>query len=74
MCIHRHEAVDWHETRNPYSRGGMQFLWSTWIRVGGHGDPASASPAEQLWRAWLLWHRDGGSWREWSTARVCGLA
>ena len=74
LCIHRHEAVNWHERRNPSSRGGMQFLYSTWHGVGGYGDPADATAREQLYRARILWLRDGGSWREWSTARLCGLA
>ena len=80
-CIHRHETfglppmswASWHDTRNPISRGGMQFLPSTYRSVGGTGDPARASKREQLYRAWLLWNRDGGSWREWSTAGRCGL-
>lgn len=73
MCIHRHEAVDWHEASNPSSRGGMQIQYGTWASVGGRGDPADASPAEQLYRAYLIWKRDGGSWREWTTAPLCGL-
>lgn len=74
MCIHRYEAVDWHERRNPSSRGGMQIQYATWSSVGGRGDPADASPGEQLLRAFFIWHRDGGSWREWTTAGKCGLA
>lgn len=31
------------------------------------------SPREQLYRAWLLWKHDRGSWHEWGTAGVCGL-
>ena len=27
--------------------------------------PFSASAQEQLYRAWLVWKRDGGSWRAW---------
>jgi hypothetical protein len=73
-CIHRHEAIRWHERSNPSSRGGMQFLWSTWRSVGGVGDPASASQREQLWRARIVWLRDGGSWVEWATAPLCGLS
>ena len=74
LCIHRYEARDWHERSNPSSRGGMQFLYSTWRSAGGVGDPANASPREQLWRARIVWRRDGRSWREWpNTARLCGL-
>lgn len=57
----------------------MQFLASTWMGVGGRvaGRPlhwaSLATPHEQLYRAWLVWKRDGGSWREWGTARSCGL-
>jgi hypothetical protein len=51
----------------------MQFLYETWASVGGHGDPARASEREQLARAFLVWQRDGGSWREWATARACEL-
>jgi hypothetical protein len=72
-CIHRHEAVDWHERRNPVSRGGMQIVWSTWASVGGRGDPADWSVREQVYRAYLIWFRDGGSWREWTTAGTCHL-
>jgi resuscitation-promoting factor RpfB len=56
--------------------GGFQFAAKTWRRAGGGrnaafahpGDPAYpfAVPArEQLHRAWLLWRRDGESWRSW---------
>lgn len=55
----------------------MQFLKSTWVGVGGRvlgSHWASRAPIrEQLFRAWLVWKRDGGSWREWGTARSCGL-
>jgi hypothetical protein len=48
-------------------RGMYQFSFSTWAVVGGSGDPAAASPAEQTWRAWLLLSRYGsGHWP------VCG--
>ena len=33
----------------------------TWRSVGGRGDPAKASEAEQDYRAWLLLRRTGGS-------------
>ena len=50
------------ESRGNYSvvsasgryRGAYQFDYSTWAGVGGSGDPAAASPAEQDYRALLL--------------------
>lgn len=64
--------ADW-RNRSTY-RGGMQFAFSTWRRAGGSGDPADASPAEQVFRARVIVLQDGGSWREWpETARACGL-
>jgi hypothetical protein len=78
-CVHRHESVDWHRagrdwagSPSPYY-GGMQFLVSTWHATGGLGLPSSWSAREQLYRAFLVWRRDGGSWSEWGTAAVCGL-
>jgi peptidoglycan hydrolase CwlO-like protein len=48
-------------------RGMFQFTYSTWASVGGHGDPAAASVAEQFARAAILYERDGpGQWP------VCG--
>ena len=41
-------------------RGKYQFLPSTWESVGGHGDPAKASEAEQDHRAAILLARTGG--------------
>jgi hypothetical protein len=79
LCVHRHESVDWGRAGvdwegrpSPYY-GGFQFLVSTWESVGGRGLPSSASPREQLYRAWLVWKRDRGSWREWGSAGECGL-
>ncbi len=40
-------------------RGAFQFDLSTWASVGGGGDPAMASPAEQDHRAQVLWSRRG---------------
>lgn len=48
-------------------RGKYQFTYSTWASVGGSGDPAAASSAEQDYRASLLYARDGAS--QWP---VCG--
>jgi hypothetical protein len=75
QCVHLKEGSWAANSGNGYF-GGMQFAAGTWKRVGGKtdaafahpGDPAypfSAAPAEQLYRAWLLWKRDGGTWRSW---------
>ena len=79
QCIHRRESVDWHLDHvnwqgrsSPYA-GGMQFLDDTWRRAGGTGNPAHWSKREQLYRAWRIWKLGGGSWREWGTAKACGL-
>lgn len=72
LCIHRHEGAFNATTGNGYE-GGFQFLPSTWRSVGGRGHAYAASPREQLYRAWLVYQRDGGSWREWGTARLCNL-
>jgi hypothetical protein len=71
-CIRAHEGWWTAATGNGYY-GAYQFLPSTWRSVGGRGLPSAAAPAEQTYRAWLVWSRDGGSWREWGTARACGL-
>jgi hypothetical protein len=48
-------------------RGKYQFSVATWQGVGGTGDPAAASEAEQDLRAALLYERSGpGQWP------VCG--
>jgi hypothetical protein len=48
-------------------RGKYQFSYGTWARVGGKGDPARASEAEQDRRAAMLLTRGGaGHWP------VCG--
>lgn len=48
-------------------RGLYQFDQQTWASVGGTGDPAAASPAEQTRRASILYSRTGAtSWP------VCG--
>ena len=48
-------------------RGMFQFTFATWAGVGGHGDPAQASAAEQIQRAAILYARSGpGQWP------VCG--
>jgi hypothetical protein len=40
-------------------RGAYQFDYSTWAAMGGTGDPAAASPAEQDYRALLLLRQRG---------------
>lgn len=44
-------------------RGLFQFSMPTWASVGGSGDPAQASVAEQLHRARILQARSG--WGQW---------
>ena len=74
-CVHLQEGAWTANTGNGYY-GGMQFMAQTWKRLGGTtdaafahpGDPAypfHASRTEQLYRAWLLWKHDGGTWRAW---------
>lgn len=40
-------------------RGAYQFTRGTWASVGGTGDPAGASPAEQDTRAQILYDQAG---------------
>jgi hypothetical protein len=74
-CVHLKEGAWTANTGNGYY-GGMQFARATWRHVGGKPDPAfthpgnraypfSATSAEQLYRAWVLWQRDGGTWHSW---------
>ena len=42
-------------------RGKYQFSYETWAAVGGSGDPAEASEAEQDYRAALLYAASGSS-------------
>jgi len=81
LCVHSHEGAWNDNTGNSYF-GGTQFLRSTWESVGGPYDPAfdhpgdrrypfRISPREQLYRMFLVWKRDGGSFREWGTAGLC---
>ena len=42
-------------------RGKYQFSFETWALVGGSGDPAAASEAEQDYRAALLYAQSGSS-------------
>lgn len=41
--------------------GLYQFDYGTWASVGGSGDPGAASPAEQTYRAALLYSRGGSN-------------
>ena len=71
-CIRQYESGNnYADSSNPYYRGAYQFSWSTWASVGGTGDPAGASPAEQDMRAEMLVAKDG--WGAWSTASLCGV-
>jgi hypothetical protein len=42
-------------------RGKYQFDYATWASVGGSGDPAAASEAEQDMRAAILYARAGST-------------
>lgn len=42
-------------------RGAYQFDYQTWNSVGGSGDPAAASPAEQDKRAAILYSQRGSA-------------
>jgi hypothetical protein len=75
QCVHLKEAAWSANSGNGYF-GGMQFSAGTWRSVGGKANPAlthpgnpaypfSATPAEQLYRAWRLWRRDRGTWKSW---------
>jgi hypothetical protein len=80
LCIHSREGA-WNSIGYVHGvatyGGGMQFMLGTWHGAGGWArslsDIARASPKEQLYRAYLVWRRDGRSWREWGTAGACGL-
>ena len=74
-CVHLKEGAWTANSGNGYF-GGMQFAAKTWKRAGGKPDPAfghpgdaaypfAASPEEQIYRAWLVWKADGGTWRSW---------
>jgi hypothetical protein len=74
-CVHVHEGP-WTANTGNGLFGGMQFSAQTWLRMKGPFVPAFAHPGdpafpftisahEQLHRAWLLWLRDGRSWRSW---------
>src|SRR4051794_23283232 len=49
-------------------RGAFQMTYAAWSAVGGHGDPAAASMAEQVKRAAALYAQAGpGQWPACST-------
>jgi uncharacterized protein YabE (DUF348 family) len=53
---------------NPAGYYGLyQFSIATWRSVGGSGNPVDASPAEQLYRAKLLYKRGGAA--QWGCGR-----
>lgn len=72
-CIEHYESGTTDARSNPAQRGYLQFAWGTWRSAGGLGDPADATRREQEYRAYLVYARDGNSWREWSTRGYCGL-
>lgn len=81
VCIHQHEGAWNANTGNGYY-GGMQFLPGTYRSVGGRSDGRADldAPREQLYRAWLLYRRNGSHWwisngGSWgNSAPACGLA
>ena len=69
----------WHIDTGNGQANGLQFTLWTWNSVPGRKaknihEVAKASRREQVRRALLVWKRDGKSWREWSTAPLCGLS
>ncbi len=52
--------------------GAYQFDLSTWRSVGGSGYPHQASPAEQDYRALILYRNRG--WGPWVCASLAGLS
>jgi hypothetical protein len=58
-----------HNARNSSYRGKWQLGWAEWRTVGGSGDPASASEAEQDWRAYRYWRLAG--WEAWTSYDGC---
>jgi len=77
-------ANDWYQLRmcestNRYAintgngyYGAYQFDLSTWRSVGGSGYPNDASPAEQDYRALILYRQRG--WNPWTCATIVGLS
>jgi hypothetical protein len=67
--IHRESRGLVHTKQNPSYRGKWQFGWPEWRTVGGTGDPANASEAEQDYRAYLYWKLAG--WGAWTRYDGC---
>ena len=77
-------ADDWYQLRmcestNRYDintgngyYGAYQFDQATWNSVGGSGRPDQAAPAEQDYRALILYRNRG--WGPWVCARLVGLS
>ena len=77
-------ANDWYQLRmcestNRYNvntgsgyYGAYQFDQATWNSVGGSGRPDQAAPAEQDYRALVLYRNRG--WSPWVCARLVGLS
>lgn len=64
------ERMAWCESRNTWDvdtgngyYGGLQFALGSWQWMGGEGNPADATKAEQIYRANLLWQAQG--WNGW---------
>jgi Transglycosylase-like domain len=81
--LHSRLRGGWHE-RTTYlggpssQHGGFQIAISTWAThapTSWPRDPASATPARQLYVAWLIWKANGRSWganNQWpQTAKLC---
>lgn len=51
--------------------GAYQFSLGTWASVGGTGLPSDAKPAEQDYRALMLYRKRG--WSPWTCAAIIGL-
>lgn len=58
------------DTGNGYY-GAYQFSLGTWASVGGTGKPSDAKPAEQDYRALMLYRKRG--WSPWTCAVLVGL-
>lgn len=58
------------DTGNGYY-GAYQFNLGTWQSVGGTGKPSDATPAEQDYRALMLYRMRG--WQPWTCAVMVGL-
>lgn len=70
-CIRQRESGGDYSLRDGSHYGAYQFDTQTWASVGGSGNPADASPAEQDARAQTLQSQRG--WQPWTTAGACGL-